>query len=139
MIAFKISICQKTYRIDAVLKVLIIDDEPSVARSMQLFLQDLYEVELCPLAQAALEKSAAGARYAAILCDVHLPDLDGPEFYFRLQAVDAGQAERLLFVSGGGYRRELGERLDATRRPILSKPFFVDAIRRAVAAIAEAS
>jgi DNA-binding response OmpR family regulator len=116
--------------------ILIIDDDPSVALSMKLALQGQYRVEVCHEAGPALQHLSGPQRYKAIVCDLHLPDLDGPEFFHKVLAIDPDQAARILFVTGGIYTEGLVERLAPLKNSVLNKPFRFDEIRQAVALIA---
>jgi CheY-like chemotaxis protein len=63
-----------------------------------------------------------------ILCDLMMPEMDAPVFYDELCKFAPGQAERILFVTGGAFTpraREFLERVPNTR---LEKPFDVEAL-----------
>ena len=65
----------------------------------------------------------------AVFLDVRLPDLSGPEVYERLCELRPDLANRVVFVTGGLWRRDsrLAEELPA--QPILAKPCTHDQVR----------
>jgi DNA-binding NtrC family response regulator len=117
--------------------VLVIDDDPAVAGLVKACLQTTYRVELCPSGRAALSILGKGARFKAILCDVHLPDLDGPALHEQIQMLDAAQAQRFLFVTGGMDDPRLSERVDRTRCKVILKPYRLDTLIETVRAVIE--
>lgn len=60
-------------------RILVVDDEPDVAEFMELVLRaDGHEVETAHGGRAALARLAHDT-YDLIVCDLHMPDVDGRE------------------------------------------------------------
>jgi DNA-binding NtrC family response regulator len=113
-------------------EILIIDDEPSVAFSMQRSLSAEHSVELFDGAISALEALRAGKRYGAILCDLSMPALSGVQFHEAVQQIDTDQADRIIFVSGGIFMPGVQEEVNRIGNLLLNKPFTLQEIRQAV-------
>jgi PAS domain S-box-containing protein len=110
-------------------RVLIIDDESSVATMLARFLEPLYEVKHTTLASEALELLAASG-FDAILCDVMMPGMSGIELYEELKSQSARMDRRIIFMTGGGLHPEVNAFLRAADRPKLEKPFDVRELKR---------
>ncbi|HEY1693093.1 MAG TPA: response regulator [Polyangiaceae bacterium] len=95
--------------------VLLVDDEPTVARAHARMLRRYARLgtEVCCSPLRALERIAAGERFDAVVCDGQMPGLDGVAFFLRASAFWPDLEHRFVFLSGGlrGERREfVGER-----------------------------
>jgi CheY-like chemotaxis protein len=80
--------------------ILLIDDEPSFVRALATLLRrEDYTVDTADngnLALALLEER----RYDVILCDVRMPELDGPTFYAILTSQYPYLRQRVIFLTG---------------------------------------
>jgi two-component system cell cycle sensor histidine kinase/response regulator CckA len=112
-------------------RVLIIDDEPQVARTMQRMLR-AHEVTIENSALAALERLNADSRFDLIFCDLTMPDLSGMEFYERLSTQVPALTERVVFVSGGVFTTRAADFLASVPNLRLPKPFQPAELRRFV-------
>jgi len=80
--------------------ILLIDDDPGVQRALQRLLQrDGHAITTAANGQEGLAALEAHA-YEVILCDVRMPDLDGPGFYRELVRRHPHLVSRLIFVTG---------------------------------------
>jgi DNA-binding NarL/FixJ family response regulator len=116
--------------------VLVVDDDRDLCRLVKRLLEPLgYEVHEASTAGRALAV-AAHERPAAVLLDVHLPDISGYEVCRRLRD-DFGDDIAIVFLSG-----ERTEEFDRTAGMLLGaddyivKPFtrgeFIARVRRAI-------
>ena len=116
------------------LRVLLLDDEELVLRSMQRSLAAHFECLGMPRAQAALTALEADHDFDVVVTDVVMPEMNGIEFYSELQTHHPDLALRTLFISGGITSQMLHERVTDTGRPCLAKPIdlaeLVQSIRR---------
>ena len=62
-------------------------------------------------------------RYDAIVCDLRMPDLDGPGLFSWISARHRHLVDRTLFVTGDALGPVAGQFLAECRRPVLEKPF----------------
>ncbi len=77
---------------------------------------------------AALERFAQTA-YDLIVCDLHMPGVDGRGVYEAVVRRGPGPPPAVLFVSGHQDADEYEAFLREERLPVLAKPFTVDALR----------
>jgi CheY-like chemotaxis protein len=117
------------------LSVLVIDDEPDVASTIAEILErDGVRVVTAPDGRAGLELIARQP-FDAVLCDLRMPVMDGPQFQRRLQALHPGLAARLVFMSGDLLGAGVTATNGAFGRPLLEKPFAPNDVRAAVTAV----
>jgi CheY-like chemotaxis protein len=113
-------------------RVLVIDDEPIIGRTIEAALAGEHEVVPVSLASEAFARLAAGEKFDVILCDVMMPDATGREVYERLLSDWPRAARDLVFMTGGAFSPEASELVDRTSRRVLYKPFRVDELRAVV-------
>jgi CheY-like chemotaxis protein len=81
----------------------------------------------CDIATGGREAQAMiGAHpdhYDAIVCDLRMPDIDGPKLFDWLSTHHPTLAERTLFVTGDALGPVAGRFLAKSGRPVLEKPF----------------
>ena len=70
----------------------------------------------------------AGERFDVILCDLMLPEMDGPALYDEVKKVDPSQAVRMVFVTGGVFTARARDFLASVKNPRLGKPFDIEAL-----------
>jgi PAS domain S-box-containing protein len=112
-------------------RVLIVDDEPAVGRSLRRILRE-HDVELATSGRQALERLTTDGRFHVILCDVMMPDLGGKDLYEAIQQGGSGLEQRFVFVSGGAFTPGAREFLARVPNPTLEKPFDEAAVKRVV-------
>ncbi|MGE5766392.1 MAG: ATP-binding protein, partial [Bacteroidota bacterium] len=118
-------------------RVLVIDDEPDITGFLVEVLELAgHSVTVASSGQEALERLAA-EDFAAIICDLRMPHLDGPGLYAALEAVKPRLLERIVFATGDLLNAETERFLKKTGRPCIEKPFMPAQIRRLVEEIAE--
>jgi CheY-like chemotaxis protein len=80
--------------------ILVIDDEPSLVRALaRLLRRDGYRVGTAGNGARALEQLQA-LDYDVILCDLQMPELDGPTFYALLVCQYPALSRRVIFLTG---------------------------------------
>ena len=113
-------------------RVLVVDDEPAIVELVTTVLdRQGWRVDVAPGGRAALERLRQ-ARYDLVLSDVRMPEGDGTDFYRAAVAQQQDLARRFLFITGDTANAEAGRLLEATRAPVLAKPFTPQALLRAV-------
>ena len=78
---------------DLVRRVLIIDDDRDVGTMMARLLKPT-PVVFAQSASGALGRIHAGGRFGAIICDIHMPGIDGMKFYEAVAAEAPALARR---------------------------------------------
>ncbi len=118
--------------------VLVVDDDPLVASILQRVLAGEHAVRIEVSAAAAL-RLLQTEFFDAVVTDVNMPELSGFALFEALAASRPAQAERMVFVTGGVWAGEAEDRLRATGRPILAKPFDIAELRAAIRAVVQAA
>jgi signal transduction histidine kinase/CheY-like chemotaxis protein len=111
-------------------RVLVVDDEPLVASAVQRALARQHDVTTAHSGPEALARVLAGDRFDHILCDLMMPEMTGAEFRDALVRADAGQAARVVFMTGGAFTEATRAFLAGHPGPCLEKPLDLDAVRR---------
>jgi CheY-like chemotaxis protein len=104
------------------LRVLVVDDEMPVGNALKRSLGRRYEVIALDKAREALELIAGGRRFDAILCDLMMPEMTGPQFHEALSRVAPEQAQRITFMTGGAFTSEARAFLASTHHRCVDKP-----------------
>jgi len=111
-------------------RVLIVDDEVAVGRTLSLVLGTEHDVTVVTSGEEALavltQNGADG--YDAVLCDLIMPGMNGMELFQALQATHPELAARVIFMTGGLASRKPNEVLSVPN-PLFEKPFDLDQIR----------
>jgi len=118
--------------VDTLLRILAVDNEPSVTLSLKfVFAGPRYEFTCVENGDAALARiDASGAPYDVIIVDQKMPHLTGVELVAALR--DRGIDGKIIVVSAhlSSEIREAYARMDV--HEMFSKPFDVAALRSAV-------
>ncbi|HEX4383463.1 MAG TPA: hybrid sensor histidine kinase/response regulator, partial [Myxococcales bacterium] len=110
-------------------RVLAIDDEPIILRTITRVLEKEHEVTALEDSRKALELLRGGATFDVIFCDLMMPDLPGNQLYAQVKAARPELAERFVFVSGGVTQPEMVQFLEDIPNERLEKPFSVQNLR----------
>jgi CheY-like chemotaxis protein len=116
-------------------RLLVIDDEPLLIAALSRTLAPEHEVVALTHAREALERLRAGERFALILCDLMMPEMTGMELHETLVREAPGQAERMVFLTGGAFTEAARAFLNTTRLPWLEKPFEPETLRTRLRAL----
>lgn len=116
------------------LRVLIVDDEPSLRSSVEAF------GRLRGFSVVTAEDGFAGLRavegqtFDAVVCDLRMPGMDGLAFHEALRSSRPGLAERTIFITGDVM--DVSGRLGpVSRQPVLPKPFTFERLEEALAGV----
>jgi CheY-like chemotaxis protein len=113
-------------------RVLIIDDDRDVGMAVARLLKPI-PVVFAQSAAGALGRIAAGGRFGAIICDIHMPGIDGMQFHDELAAQAPSMARRILYMTGAVDSERLEQFLKRTGCRCILKPFQGAELRAAVA------
>lgn len=110
--------------------ILVVDDEIGVAEVLADMLSaDGHHVETAANGAMGLDKLQKRS-YDLILCDIKMPELDGPGFYREVEARYPGLRERFIFLTGDTLSPKTREFLKQTGASCLSKPFALAEVQR---------
>lgn len=112
--------------------ILVVDDEPGITSALAYLLRrNGYHVDTASNGCLALEK-LRGQAYDLILCDLRMPELDGPGLYRELERHLPHLLRRVIFLTGDTLSPEAREFLEKTGGLRLNKPFRAAEVRRVV-------
>ena len=118
--------------------ILVIDDEPSVVRALtSLLRRDGYLVGTASNGRHALAQLQERP-YDVIVCDLRMPELDGPAFYAILTRQYPALRQRVIFLTGDAGSEANRTLLTQCGRPWLRKPSAITTIRRAIQQVLQA-
>ena len=112
--------------------ILIVDDEAGITRGLaRLLRRDGHAVDTASNGRQALAMLHA-QMYDLILCDLRMPELDGPSLYRIVAERHPQLLERFIFLTGDTLGAEARTFLEQTGVPRLVKPFSAAEGRRVV-------
>jgi signal transduction histidine kinase/ActR/RegA family two-component response regulator len=118
-------------------RVLVVEDEPTVARLIADVLEDEgFRVDVMLDGREALDR-AAREPYDLVICDMKMPGLDGQHFYESLRRAGNPLRERFLFVTGDIVASQTREFLERNQLPHVAKPFRVEELTEKVHRVLE--
>jgi signal transduction histidine kinase/ActR/RegA family two-component response regulator len=107
-------------------RVLVIEDEPTVARLIADVLEDEgLRVDVLLDGRDALAR-ASREPYNLVICDMKMPGIDGQHFYRSLLEAHSPLQDRFLFVTGDILAPQTQEFLQRNHIPYVAKPFRVE-------------
>ena len=115
------------------LSALIVDDEPDVARVVQLSLQRAGHRCAVEVSGVRAAERLAIESFDVIFMDLRMPDLSGPALYRKLRESLPEAAERVVFITGDTADPATLEFLRYSGRPWLTKPFTEEEVWRTMA------
>ncbi|MBX9459194.1 MAG: PAS domain S-box protein [Rhizobium sp.] len=111
-------------------EILVVDDEPELAELIADIISGMgYRTSIAQSGHAA-QRLLAGkdSDVAAILCDIRMPDGDGPGLYDWLATHRPTLSRRIAFVTGDTLGPSAGRFLARSGCPVIEKPFTPDDI-----------
>jgi len=107
---------------DSTRRILIVDDELPVARSLRRLL-DGSDVTIAGGGRQALELLSAGPDFDLVFCDLMMPDMSGMEVFETIRSSRPELAERFVFVTGGIFTELAHDFVAAVPNRCIQKPF----------------
>jgi two-component system NtrC family sensor kinase len=115
--------------------ILVVDDELSIARALaQILRRDGHTVDTAANGRLALAQLEAQT-YDLLLCDLRMPDLDGPGLYQALRQQHPYLLQRIIFLTGDILSPDVRTFLEQAAVPRLTKPCRAAEVRRLVAQV----
>jgi two-component system, cell cycle sensor histidine kinase and response regulator CckA len=111
-------------------RVLIIDDEPQIARLYRASLIGAYDVDVFTSGREALAHLASSAPYDLILCDLMMADVSGRQVFQDLGRLRPGFERQIVFMTGGVFDPAVADFLASVPNDCVDKPFDVRAYVR---------
>jgi signal transduction histidine kinase len=114
-------------------RVLAVDDEPQVLRSIQRAL-GAHEVVVADSGREALARLATDATFDVILCDLMMGDMSGMDLHREIGRRSEDLAGRIVFMTGGVFTDGARDFLARVANVCIEKPFDLVALRAMVTA-----
>jgi PAS domain S-box-containing protein len=114
-------------------RVLVVDDEPLVARAVSRCLASDHEVVVSTSARESLGLLRGGQVFDVIICDLMMPDMSGMDFYREIEQLLPDLLPRLVYMTGGAFTPRARAFLEGITNPRIEKPFDRQTMRRVVA------
>jgi CheY-like chemotaxis protein len=112
-------------------RVLVVDDDPLVGRSMARLLQASHDVTVITSPAEAVGRIEAGERWDVVLCDLMMPELSGMDVEERLARSVPEMVPRIVYLTGGAFTDKARAFLGGGR-PYLEKPVEAPTLRSRV-------
>jgi signal transduction histidine kinase/CheY-like chemotaxis protein len=114
-------------------RILVIDDEPLVAKTLKRLLSADHDVEILPGARSTLAMFAEGETdWDVILLDLTMPEMSGIDLHKVIVEKYPSLEPALIFVSGGVFTAAAQDYLAQNTVPLLTKPFDSHELHRAI-------
>jgi two-component system nitrogen regulation response regulator NtrX len=109
-------------------RVLIVDDEPGIRRSLKGILEDEgYTVDTAESGEACLA-ALPGAEYGLVMLDIWLPGMDGMEVLSRIQEIPFAERPVVVVISGHGSIEAAVRATKLGAFDFLEKPLSLDKV-----------
>jgi len=120
-------------------RVLVVDDDEGVARALERILRSDYDVTVVRSGETALDLLNGGAGYDAMLIDIAMPGMDGPELYERIRDRWPGLEKKIVFATGGAFTAASRAFLARVPNSRFEKPITREELRPIVMSVVEAA
>jgi signal transduction histidine kinase len=106
-------------------RILIIDDEPLVLKSLRRSLAREHDVAVANTVREALEPIEAGEQFDVIVCDIMMPDRTGIDFHSAIRAIAPDLADRIIFMTGAVNTPTVRGFLEQVKNTCIEKPIDI--------------
>jgi two-component system cell cycle sensor histidine kinase/response regulator CckA len=113
------------------LRILIVDDEPSVVRALQRTLR-AHDLSAAFSGYDALQLIAATPEFDLVFCDLMMAQLSGMEVFEAVRLRYPQLQDRFVFMTGGAFSQQAKDFLSDLSNPVIDKPFDIRALHALV-------
>jgi signal transduction histidine kinase/CheY-like chemotaxis protein len=107
-------------------RLLLVDDEPLIIRLFGTLLRSTCEVVAAASGEEAVALLERDRAFDVVICDLHMPGIDGIKVYETVERLDPALLARFVFTTGGAVTTRSREFLDRVQPRVLAKPFPVE-------------
>ncbi len=112
------------------LSILVVDDEPVIARLIQKALVD-HDVTTASDGREAVALMGENA-YDVILCDLIMPEMTGMDVYRAALQRATPMHDRIVFMTGGAFTQRARDFLESVPNLRIEKPFELSHLERTI-------
>jgi len=116
-------------------RVLVIDDEPLIAKVLGRMLGETREVTIAFSGKQALDVIERDTSFDVILCDLMMPEITGMGVYAELAQRSPELARKMVFMTGGAFTEAAADFLQRVAPLQIAKPFRRAEVEDAVAQV----
>ena len=116
-------------------RVLVVDDEPLILRSVARLLQDQHDVEIATNGKEALAMMDNFGPFDLVVCDLMMPVMTGMDLHAEIARRDAEAASRFVFLTGGAFTEQARRFLASVDNPTLDKPVQPNLLRSVLSGV----
>jgi DNA-binding NarL/FixJ family response regulator len=130
-------------KLTSAVKVLVVDDQPLIVEELCEFLESSgYRCVPCESSQQALKRFSEDGDIGLVLCDLHMPEMDGIELVQALQKIAGKQrAFEAIMLTGRADKQDVIKALRAGIADYYQKPInlheLLEGLQRQEAALQE--
>jgi signal transduction histidine kinase len=103
-------------------RVMLIDDEPLLLKSLSRMLQSHHDVVTAIGGATALDLLQEDGDYDVIICDLMMPEVDGQHVHMALRESYPQLVEKIVFLSGGVFTERMSDFLEEQKPKLIDKP-----------------
>ena len=103
-------------------RLLIVDDEELLLRSLGRALRNHFDVTISSSAEEALELTVAGECWDVVLSDINMPGMNGIELAARLAQACPALLGHIALMTGGALSRQMQSTLERSGLEVITKP-----------------
>jgi signal transduction histidine kinase len=118
-------------------RVLIVDDNAWVRRSITRLLAPTHEVVELAGGAAAIELLRRDRRFDAVLCDLTMPQVDGAAVCAAVEELDSAFLARVVILTGGSFTSELHGYAERHPGTVVAKPASRQDLLEAIERVAQ--
>jgi signal transduction histidine kinase/CheY-like chemotaxis protein len=126
---------RRTLRPEGRARILIVDDEALLVRSLVRLLQEHHDIATAANGREGLEQILSDGPFDMILCDLMMPDMTGMDLFEEVRRLDPEIAERFVFLTGGAFSERARTFLASVTNTKLDKPIPPHLLRNIVATV----
>jgi PAS domain S-box-containing protein len=119
-------------------RVLVVDDEPAIAKTLRELLGRTHEVVGATSGRDAITTLQLDPDFDVVLCDLMMPGTSGIEVYEEIRSERPALAARIVFMTGGAFTPRAAEFLAKVENRRIEKPFSLGLVERIVREMASA-
>jgi CheY-like chemotaxis protein len=114
-------------------KILIIDDELLILLSMKRLLEDYYDITIANGGVQAIDLiKKEGPLFDLIICDIHMPEINGADLYSYVLNHYPDYEKRIIFMTGGLLNSPLQDFIRTNKNICIAKPFQPDLLQKTI-------
>lgn len=128
MVSFGLGMEWHVNKLTSAIKVLVVDDQPLIVEELCEFLESSgYRCVPCESSKEAIERFSDDLAIGLVLCDLHMPDMDGIQLVQELQRL-AGKhrAFEAIMLTGRADKQDVIKALRAGIADYYQKPVNLD-------------